>query len=116
MSKLYSNIDLFLAWGLEILPQGGFPLKRRMPARFWLYMIVATLLVFSISFCVLQHRYNLNSRQYAELEARHTELYLKLMDLQDEVDYVKTDAYIERAARDDLGLIMPGEVRYVSGN
>ena len=35
-------------------------------------------------------------------------------ELQEEIDFVQTDAYVERAARDELGLIMPGEVRYVN--
>ena len=48
--------------------------------------------------------------------AKHKELYLRLLDLEDEMDYVQTDDYIQRAARDDLGYIMPGEVRYVNSN
>lgn len=87
-----------------------------MTPKFWLMMIVTTLFVFSVSFGVLQHRYNQGQRQLDEVIARHTALYLQVLDLEEEVEYVKTDAYIQRAARDDLGLIMPGEVRYVNSN
>ena len=35
-------------------------------------------------------------------------------ELEKEIEFVQTDEYVERAARDELGLIMPGEVRYVN--
>ena len=35
--------------------------------------------------------------------------------LQDEVDYMKTDKYIEDQARDNLGMIKDGETLYVYG-
>ena len=108
--------DQMLLEGLEYLPQGGLPLKRRIDAKFWLAMLVMTLVVFGISFGVLQHRYNQGARQLDEVMAKHKELYLRLLDLEDEMDYVQTDDYIQRAARDDLGYIMPGEVRYVNSN
>ena len=114
MSKF--NLDRMLLRELELLPQGGFPLKHRTNAQFWMAMLLTTLLVFGVSFAVLQHRYNQGARQLDEVIARHTELYLRLLDLEDEMEYVQTDEYIQRAARDDLGLIMPGEVRYVNSN
>ena len=41
---------------------------------------------------------------------------LEVQDLNDQLDYAQTDDYIIRAARDQLGLIMPREVRYVSSS
>lgn len=110
------NLDRMLLQSLEYPPQGGFPLKHRMNAQFWMAMLLVTLLVFGISFAVLQHRYDQGARRLDAVIARHTELYLRLLDLEDEMDYVQTDEYIQRSARDDLGLIMPGEVRYVNSN
>ena len=35
--------------------------------------------------------------------------------LSDQLDFAQTDDYVIRTARDELGMIMPGEVRYVNG-
>ena len=62
-------------------------MRRRAKPRFWLLMIAVTLLVFGASFLVMRAR-------YAQGEARLKQA---------------------RADRDELGMIMPGEVRYVNG-
>ena len=113
MSNL--DIDTYLTYGLAILPRGCIPLKRKLSAQFWAMLIAATLMVFSVSFIVLQHRCAEGERRLSQVKAKHTQLYLKMMDLEEEMKYVQTDDYIERSARDDLGLIMPNEYRYISG-
>ena len=95
---------------------GGFQVRRKFTARFWLLMIVTMLIVFGVSFAVLQHRYRQGERQITEISARRNELILEIQDLEKELAYSKTDDYIVRAAKDELGYIMPGEVRYVSGH
>ena len=40
----------------------------------------------------------------------------KVQSLQTTLDFTETDEYVIRTARNELGMIMPGEVRYVSGN
>ncbi|HEY8532219.1 MAG TPA: septum formation initiator family protein [Limnochorda sp.] len=42
------------------------------------------------------------------LEAKRAEI----LRLQEEVAEMQTDAYVERRAREDLGLVLPGEERY----
>ena len=90
-------------------------MRHRTTPKFWLFMIVTMLIVFSVSFGVLQHRYSVGERQLARISDYRDELDLYVRDLNEELEYVQTDAYIIRAARDQLGLIMPSEVRYVSG-
>lgn len=90
-------------------------MRHRTTPKFWLFMIVTMLIVFSVSFGVLQHRYNVGERQLARISDYRDDLDLYVRDLNEELEYVQTDAYIIRAARDQLGLIMPSEVRYVSG-
>ena len=89
-------------------------MRPRMTPAFWLIMIVSTVIVFSVSFGVLQHRYSEGERQLARINEYRDELDLQVRDLNDELEYVQTDDYIIRAARDQLGLIMPSEVRYVN--
>ena len=54
------------------------------------------------------------SAQVSALTEQRDQLVREIGELQEEIDFVQTDAYVERAARDELGLIMPGEVRYVN--
>ena len=84
-------------WILE-----GFRMRHRTTPKFWLFMIVTMLIVFSVSFGVLQHRYNDGERQLARIRNYRDELDLYVRDLNEELEYVQTDAYIIRAARDQL--------------
>ena len=42
-------------------------------------------------------------------------MFLQVDELSDRLAYAQTDDYVIRAARDELGMIMPDEVRYVNG-
>ncbi len=90
-------------------------MRRRTTARFWLFLIVLTLIVSGVSFAALSHRCMLAGQQLSEVKARRNDLVLQVQDLEKSLEYAKTDDYIIRAARDELGYIMPGEVRYVNG-
>ncbi len=90
-------------------------MRRRVTPKFWLLVIAVTVLVFGISFVVLQARYSQGQRLLAQVEKSRNELFLKVDELSDQLDYAKTDEYVMRTARDELGMIMPEEVRYVNG-
>lgn len=115
MSKINTLVCLFYE-RMDDWIREGFRVRHRTTPKFWLFMIVTMLIVFGVSFGVLQHRYSEGERQLARISEYRDELDLQVRDLYDELDYVQTDAYIIRAARDQLGLIMPSEVRYVSGS
>lgn len=114
MSKV-NALEYLCYEGLNPWIQEGFRMRHRTTPKFWVFMIVTMLIVFSVSFGVLQHRYSVGERQLARINDYRDELDLYVRDLNEELEYVQTDAYIIRAARDQLGLIMPSEVRYVSG-
>lgn len=111
----YNVVNLFYE-GAEIWLRGGFAVKRRTTPKFWLLMIFTTIVVFSVSLGVLQHRYVQGARQLDSIRDYRDGLILQVRDLTDALAYAQTDEYIIRAARDQLGLIMPGEVRYVNGS
>lgn len=90
--------------------------KYRIKPRFWLMLSLTAALVFSVSFLVARNRLDAAAAEVAALEAQRDELVREIGALQDEISFAQTDEYIERAARDELGLIMPGEVRYVNAN
>ena len=88
--------------------------KYQIRPRFWLLLSLAAALVFSGSMLVARGRLNAESAQVAALTEQRDQLVRDIGDLQEEISFVQTDEYVERAARDELGLIMPGEVRYVN--
>lgn len=90
-------------------------MRRRITAKFWLTLILATALVFGISFGVLQARYARDGRALAEQRLYRDQLKLRVSDLSAQLNYAQSDDYIIRVARDQLGMIMPNEVRYVNG-
>jgi len=89
--------------------------RRRVKPRFWLFMIGVTLLVFAASFAVLQIRYAQGEQRLARVLGDRDRLAAEASALSDQLAFARTDDYIIRTARDELGMIMPGEVRYVNG-
>lgn len=100
-----------------LLSGEAFVLRRRTTPKFWIFMIVSMLVVFGACFGVLFNQYLEGADRLRQVEAYKDQLIAQVDQLSDEMEYVQTDEYIMRAARDELGLIMPGEIRYVnSGN
>ena len=90
-------------------------MRRRATPRLWLTLIVATVLIFGVSFGVLQARCARDGRALTEQRLYRDQLKLRVSDLSDQLNYAQSDEYIIRVARDELGMIMPNEVRYVNG-
>lgn len=82
--------------------------------RFWVFVIAVMILCFSASCGVAQIRYSQNAQRLNALATEKLALTQQVKDLAVRLNYVRTDAYIERVARDELNLIKPGEIRYVS--
>lgn len=89
-------------------------MRRRTTPKFWIFMIVSMLVVFGACFGVLFNQYLDGVQRLEEVQSARDELISQVDALSQEMDYVQTDEYIMRAARDELGLIMPGEIRYVN--
>ena len=95
---------------------GGGRMQRRIriQPRFWVFVIAAMLLCFGTSYAVIQARYGQIANRVEELSQEKVELVSRIDSLSNQLGYVSTDAYVERVARDELNMIRPGEVRYVS--
>lgn len=50
----------------------------------------------------------------AQLEATLAEMQLTAAALEADIEFSKTDAYIERLAREELGYVKAGEIKFVS--
>ena len=100
-----------------ILIEGGVRavMRRRIKPRFWLLMIAATLIVFGASFAVMQSRFAQGEARLKQVRESRDALLLQVDALSEKLSFARTDDYVIRVARDELGMIMPGEVRYVNG-
>lgn len=90
-------------------------MRRRVKPRFWVFLIGVTLVVFMASFAVMRVRYAQGERRLAQARAEHDAMATQVNLLTDQLTFARTDDYVIRIARDELGMIMPGEVRYVNG-
>ena len=93
----------------------GF-LQRRISVRprFWIFVIVVMLICFGTSYAVTQMRYGQITNHVNELSMEKVGLIDRITELSSQLSYVRTDEYVERIARDELNMIRPGEIRYVS--
>lgn len=88
--------------------------KYRAKPRFWLMLSLVAAIVLCVGFFVTRQRLNAEAGQTKELIAQRDQIVQEIGALESEIAFAQTDEYVERAARDSLGLIMPGEVRYVN--
>ena len=88
--------------------------RLRIRPRFWVFVIVVMLICFGTSYAVAQIQYQQAAERVESLVDEKMALDDRIISLSSQLAYVKTDAYIERVARDELNMIMPGEIRYVS--
>lgn len=90
-------------------------MRRRVKPRFWVFMIAITLIVFLASFAVMRIRYGYGAQRLAQAISERDALAAEADALGDQLEYAQTDEYVVRVARDELNMIMPGEIRYVNG-
>lgn len=82
--------------------------------RFFLILSVLAALVFLAGTAMVQVRMKQDARRLAEVRQEQQALVDEISWLEQQIEYVQTDEYVENAAREELGLIMPGEIRYMS--
>ena len=86
--------------------------KRTLKPRFWL---ILTALFAVVAVCVYSSQayyLRLQNETLTDLEARRESLANSKAALERKLDFIDTDEYIIREARDKLGLLMPGEILF----
>lgn len=73
--------------------------------------LVVLLLV--ISFAIRQSEVIRIKRRIEETQAEINYLRISNSALEQQIETMKTEEYIEKVAREKLGLVMPGEVQYI---
>lgn len=88
--------------------------KKNIKPRFWLILMAVLVLVFA-SMYVSQNGYLAQqAEQIAQLQQQQDDATNENAELERKISFAKTDEYVERVARDELGLLKPGEVRFVA--
>lgn len=82
----------------------------------WLFMFCMILFFGTISFGLLhQYReYNRLKEEKIEVLAQIQQEKEKKIEYENNKDYYKSDAYIEKVAREQLGFIKPNEVLFIN--
>lgn len=90
--------------------------KKRIKPRFWFLMMAVMLLAFGVVY-LTEARYMDGQRAHiAQLTEERNQIMAENAAIERKIAFSKTDEYIERTARSELGLLKPGEVRFVAGS
>ena len=87
----------------------------RIRPRFWCFIIALTIGIFLAGYAVTQASIARGAERYAALREEYRTLAAEVETLENDIAFAQTDEYVERVARSELGLIRPGEIRYVNG-
>ncbi len=92
------------------------PKKKRARRWLWLYLLVwlFTVVMFSGVIFMQVSDYNNFRQELARSEAELENETQIQEDLRDEMVYNDSDAYIEKIAREQLGLVKPDEILFVN--
>ncbi len=93
---------------------GQAPRRRRRPNRWLMLGLLALGVYVLISFSVQQVKLYRVGRQIALVQQEIAQEQARQAELQQQVDALQTDEYVERVAREKLGLVKPGEIPYVA--
>jgi cell division protein DivIC len=81
--------------------------KKRLKVRHLLFLIF---LIYVVSTLIMQQFKIVDlARQETQLKLRMKEVVDQREELKKEISLLHTDSYIEKVARDELGLVKPGE-------
>ena len=89
--------------------------KRNVKPRFYLILMTVLLAVFLGVYFSQNGFMNQRVAQIEQLESQRKLAEQQNAELERKISFAKTDEYVKRVAREELGLLQPGEIRYVSG-
>ena len=87
--------------------------NREAKPRFFVLLSVIAALVFAVGVIAVRGRMARDAEVLQQLRREQQTLVDSISELEDELEYAQTDEYVENAAREELNMIMPGEIRYM---
>lgn len=91
-------------------------MRRRVQPRFWLFVMGVMLIGFAIAGISARRTLARGAAELTALAEERARLNAEREELADRYEFVQTDEYVIRTARDELGMLMPNEVRYISND
>lgn len=81
----------------------------------WVLVALAVLIVTAYGVTWFEQKKVMDEKKadIAQLEAQLAEMKLTAAALESDLEFGKTDAYIERLAREELGYVKAGEIKFV---
>lgn len=86
---------------------------REVKPRFFILLSVIAAVVFAVGVMAIRTRMANDALVLQEIRRQQQTLVDEIDALEDELEYVQTDEYIENAAREELYMLKPGEIRYM---
>jgi len=87
--------------------------KKFLQPRFWVLISAVLLVVFLFAFVVQYVRLQTQQQTLLNLQQERQTLMDEVSELMEQMEYMQTNEYIEQAAREQLGMLLPDEIRYV---
>lgn len=88
----------------------------KIKSRFWFILMALMLIVSAIVTAEQNQTIAVQSARIAEMTATKENMEIDIASAERKLEFCKSDDYIERIARSQLGLVMPDEVLYVNAN
>ncbi|MGM0446022.1 MAG: FtsB family cell division protein [Bacillota bacterium] len=73
-------------------------------------LLIVVILIFSVRLFINMRKVNQMEERLDQLSQEYEEKIEQNQQLKEEIDRVKSPAYIEKVAREELGLVKPGEI------
>ena len=89
--------------------------KKMVKPRFWLLMMFVMIMVFGGVYVTQGQYLSTQAQRIAALESERSDAQDENAALTRKIAFTKTNEYVERVARDQLGLLKKNEVRFVAG-
>lgn len=94
-------------WGLHM------PRKRVIKPRLWLFAMASFTLIFFLFYSLQGKLLSQQDMEIKQLTEQKEQAEMTGKELSRKIDFTKTDTYVERVAREELGLLRPDEIRFV---
>lgn len=87
--------------------------RLKLTPRFWLMIFILFLVYMAGSYAAGFVQIWRMQNQIAEIKAEITAAESRNDELKDELSYLQSDEYVEKVAREELGLVKPGETAII---
>lgn len=92
--------------------------KRKFKLKAWMKVVIFTMAVLYFGITVIQQEFTIQDQaaQQSKIKMQIQEAQDYNNELQRKISYTNSDDYIEKTARETLGWVKPGEVKFMEKN